>query len=155
MHKTTMAALAAATLMLPGCASIISGSTDDVSVSTSPPGADCTLYREGKNIGRINPTPGTVQVSRSWQDIIAECKKDGYDVANATAASGLNGWVFGNIIFGLLGGPIGAAIDSGTAAATGYDDEVWVSLSPTAAPEPQPEAQPAPMANREEGTPTS
>ena len=92
--------LAAATLILPGCASIISGSTDEIEVATNPPGADCILYRDGKNVGRINPTPGKLTVARSYNDITVNCNKENFDEGAATAGSGFNGWVIGNLLLG-------------------------------------------------------
>lgn len=127
MTSKTLLGLAAAMLMLPGCASIISGSTDEIEVATNPAGADCILYRDGSNVARINPTPGVAQVSRSYSDITASCTKDGYDEGYGTAGSGLNGWVFGNVVFG---GLIGVIIDAATANATGYDGEMVVTLLP-------------------------
>lgn len=61
--------LTTATLMLPGCASMISGTTDDLGVLSNPGGADCTLYQDKANIGRVSQTPGKVIVPRSWSDI--------------------------------------------------------------------------------------
>ncbi len=75
MTKTPVIGLMLATLLLPGCASIVSGSTDEIEVATNPPGADCILYRDGANVGRINPTPGKLTVARSYSDITVNCTK--------------------------------------------------------------------------------
>ena len=149
MTKTLAIGLTLATLMLPGCASIVSGSTDEIEVATNPPGADCILYRDGANIGRINPTPGRLAVARSYSDVTVNCTKPEFEDAAGTAGSGFNGWVIGNL---LLGGLVGIIIDTATANATGYDD-VIVSLLPKQpeAPAALPEA---PMALKEE-TPMS
>jgi hypothetical protein len=148
MKREALIGLATATLMLPGCASIISGSSDEIGVATNPPGADCILYREGANIGRINPTPGKLVVSRSYNDITAKCNKEGYDEGAGTAGSGFNGWVLGNLVFG---GLVGVVIDTATANATGYDSELLVTLLPAPQAE-EPIAQDAPMARKEDQT---
>jgi hypothetical protein len=64
--------------------------------------------------------------------------KPEFDDGAATAGSGFNGWVIGNL---LLGGLVGIIIDTATANATGYDD-VMVSLLPKqpSAPVALPEA---------------
>ena len=44
--------LAAATLLISGCASIVSGSHDDILVKSEPEGADCTVYRGADVLGQ-------------------------------------------------------------------------------------------------------
>jgi hypothetical protein len=94
-----------------------------------------------------------VRVARSYDDITVNCVKPEFEDGAATAGSGFNGWVLGNLF---LGGIVGTVIDVATANATGYDD-VTVSLLPAAAVPPvsDTESQPAPLASREAGSPTS
>ena len=64
-----------------GCASIVSGHQQSVSVSTNPvTGANCTLEN---NKGRwyVPSTPGSVTVHRSFEDLQIECKKKGFPKA--------------------------------------------------------------------------
>lgn len=81
-------------------------------------------------LGHIDPTPGGIVVSRSYDDILVKCSKDGHGDGEKMNTSGLNGWVFGNLIFGLLGAPIGIIVDASTSNATSYDSVTQVSLSP-------------------------
>lgn len=131
-------ALVAAAL-LSGCASIISGSHDDIMVKTDPEGADCTVYQGAEVLGHVNPTPGGIVVPRSYNDIFVRCVKEDYE-GEAMNTSGLNGWVFGNIIFGLIGAPIGVIVDTSTSNATSYDPATHVAMiakpkPPVVAPE--------------------
>lgn len=128
----TATALVVAT-MLSGCASIISGGHDDIMVQTDPEGADCTVYQGAKVLGHVNPTPGGIVVPRSYDDIMVRCIKEGYE-GEATNTSGLNGWVFGNVIFGLIGAPIGVIVDVSTSNAASYDSATHVAM--TAKPKP-------------------
>lgn len=121
--------LCASLLVTSGCASLISGSHDDILVKTDPAGADCTVFQGATVRGHVNPTPGGITVPRSYDDILVRCEKDGYTAAEVSNTSGLNGWVFGNIIFGLIGGPIGAIVDTSTSNATSYSPETYVSLA--------------------------
>ena len=61
-----------------GCASIVSGTSQNIYVNTTPEGADCKLYRENIVIARANPTPETVMVDKTKHDIVIKCKKNGY-----------------------------------------------------------------------------
>lgn len=56
-------------LVLGGCASIIEGSRQEIEITTEPPGADCTIQREGKTIARVSPTPGTAMISKTREDL--------------------------------------------------------------------------------------
>jgi hypothetical protein len=68
---------AAAVLLLAGCA----GGDDraEIMVQTDPPGAACTLVREGKPIGAVDPTPGMALVARSEADIAVTCTRNGFE----------------------------------------------------------------------------
>jgi hypothetical protein len=152
MKSKTLIALATATLMLPGCASIISGHTDDILVNTDPPGADCTLKRGTDIVGHANPTPTTVIVTRQAADIDISCDKPGYQTASAVQEYGMNGWVFGNILFG---GVIGVLIDGFTGAQVGYDSEAMLTLAPKTPDEAPSAPQAVSTAVRPDEAPTS
>ena len=115
---------------LSGCASIIDGSTQVVSVKTIADGTDvagaaCTL-RNNKGEWYLT-TPGTVSVHRSYDDINVKCAKDGYIANVGTVSSSTRGMTFGNILFG---GLIGAGVDMGTGAAYDYPSPIVVQLHP-------------------------
>ena len=103
-----------------GCASIVSGQDQIVSVSTpNCPGADCKL---------VNPagtyyvtSPGTVSVGREYDDLSVTCKLEGHDPVAISVSSSTKGMAFGNI---LLGGGIGAGVDMATGAAYDYPSEI-------------------------------
>src|SRR5262249_10532598 len=63
---------------LSGCATIVKGSTQDLNVTTDPPGASCDLSRGGTVIATVNPTPGQVQIKKDKNDIDVKCKKSGF-----------------------------------------------------------------------------
>src|SRR4051812_13486215 len=105
-------------IALPSCASIVSGTTQTVSVDTMPQGATCKLVRDGVNVGMVQ-TPGTAIVKRGSPEIKADCEKDGYQTASVTKSPGMNGWFVGNIIFG---GIIGVIVDAADGAVYSYGD---------------------------------
>lgn len=114
-----------------GCATILSGRSQTITLNSNPPGARCELVREGRIIGTVEKTPGAVTLDKTKHDIDVLCKKDGYVDAKEFANSGLEGSVFGNI---LLGGGIGWAIDSAAGTDNHYPDVVTVNLVPVELP---------------------
>src|SRR5689334_20200634 len=110
-------AICAATLVLGGCASLVKGTTQSVTVNTDPTGAICILSRDGAQIGIVNPTPGTIMVGKATGAISVACKKLGYDDSVGTLASSFQAMTFGNILFG---GIIGVAIDAASGEMNEY-----------------------------------
>src|SRR3990167_5002643 len=106
-------------LGLTGCASMIGGTQQTVSVETkNVEGADCTLSNN-KGIWYIKNTPGSVVVNRSFSDMHIKCEKPGYEVAQKSIASSTRPIVFGNIVF-YIAGILGAAVDIADGAAYDY-----------------------------------
>lgn len=124
-----------------GCASVVSGTSQTLTLDTVPAGADCSLMRKGLVIGRVNPTPGAVLVQRTRDDITVTCTRDGYQTGTFVNKSGLEAVTFGNII---LGGLIGVAIDSASGANNKYDATMRITLIPGEPGTEQSVAQPAP-----------
>ncbi|MCB0340544.1 MAG: SHOCT domain-containing protein, partial [Bdellovibrionales bacterium] len=110
-----------------GCASILSGKSQTITITTNPEGARCELIREGRIIGTVENTPGAVTINKTKHDIDVNCKKDGFTDSKAFADSGTEGSTFANII---LGGGIGWAIDSAAGADNKYPETVTVNLVP-------------------------
>jgi len=125
MHRVILIILLA--LTLPACATVTTGTSQPISVISEPPGASCTLQREGGVIGIVNPTPGTLQVSKSGRDISIRCTKAGYYAGVTPVPSQFQGMAAGNI---LLGGLIGGAVDAATGAYAKYPETATVVLPP-------------------------
>ncbi|MDO9285453.1 MAG: PDZ domain-containing protein [Aquabacterium sp.] len=122
-----------ALLALQGCASIVSGSTQVVSVDTPGcPGARCELSNDkGKYF--VTSTPGTVTLGRSYNNLQVTCTREGASSDPVSVASTTKGMAFGNI---LIGGVIGAGVDVSTGAAYDYPQFITVPMQcgPGAAP---------------------
>lgn len=112
---------------LPACATITSGTSQSLTVLTEPAGATCELQREGATVGVVNPTPGTVQVSKSQRDMTVRCTRAGHSPGVTTVAAQLQGMTAGNI---LLGGVIGLGIDAASGAMSRYPENIRVVLPP-------------------------
>ena len=116
--------------VLPGCATIVDGSSQWVAISTDPEGADCTVERNGMPLGEVNPTPGNIHIGKSKHDLSVVCTRGGYQSATVAHASKFQAMTFGNILFG---GLVGVIVDAATGADFEYPTYVRVDLKPEAA----------------------
>ena len=150
MKLTAVAAVAALGVALSGCATIIKGTTQSISVNSEPAaGAACTLT-SSEGTWYVT-TPGSVTVHKTKNDITAVCKKDGYEVATQAIPSHFNGATFGNI---LAGGLIGVGVDAASGANYTYPAETMVTLAPIGSASAAPATPPAPAA-KTASTPSS
>ncbi len=102
--------------LLGGCASIVNGTSQSLSVVTQPKGATCSL-QNNKGKWFVNNTPGSVTVHKSFHNLQVQCQKKGFKPANLSVTSKVKPMVFGNVLFG---GVIGAGVDVGDGAAYYY-----------------------------------
>ena len=102
--ETTLVLLLCSLIMLAGsgCSTIMSGSTQEIPISSTPSGAKVTADN-----GTSITTPGSIVLRRkSAHTLVAEYP--GYEQKQQKLEKKLNNWVWGNI---LIGGIIGLAID--------------------------------------------
>lgn len=129
MSRPSLRAMAAVLPFLGGCASIVSGQNQSVSVEAVSPsgpvtGAQCQLTNN-KGTWFVS-TPGSTMVQRSFEDLAVRCEKAGYEPNVLTFKSATKGMAFGNILFG---GLIGASIDVSTGAAYDYPTLLTIPLA--------------------------
>lgn len=100
-----------------GCATIISGTHEDVVVQSDPSGARVSVLGRGEHT-----TPATIRLPRN-ESFVVTVSHPGYRSEQVFVDSGLNPWIFGNII---LGGLVGIVVDlvSGGAMDLEPDDPV-------------------------------
>ena len=143
MQRFAVLALVA---LLPACATVVEGTSDTVTLSTTPAGATCTVDRDGERVGAVSATPASLRLSKSRHDLNVTCTKEGYQPATATASSRFTGATLGNV---LVGGVIGVVVDAASGANNRYPSDVRIDLVENpAAPPPPPVAQapaPSPM----------
>ena len=117
MRTARFAVWAAILLPLPGCALMFDGTTQTITVETSPAGANCRFYQEGKAVANVN-TPGGALVKKTKHDLVVECEKEGYETARGYLDSEIEAWTWGNVFnYG-----IGWAIDSAAGADNEYPE---------------------------------
>lgn len=112
-----------------GCASITSSDVQNLALTVksdkdeSVKDAKCTLKNDKGTW--ISSSPAFVDVRRSSEDLIVECKKEGMADGMLRAISRAAGGMFGNIIFG---GGIGAIIDHSRGTGYNYPDNLLVVM---------------------------
>jgi len=124
--RTCIAAVAITQLF--GCASIVSGHNQSISINAMSDsgqvvGALCTLTNN-KGTWYVT-TPGTTTVHRSYGDLGVRCEKKSESPGIATVKSHTKGMAYGNILFG---GLIGAGVDMKTGAAYDYPTLITILM---------------------------
>jgi hypothetical protein len=76
-------------------------------------------------VGIVNPTPGSVTVSKSIHSIDVRCTRAGYAQGNGAISSQFQAMTVGNI---LIGGLVGIVVDAASGAAGTYPGSVVVNL---------------------------
>lgn len=122
----TLAGLALLSALSSGCASIFEGTTQQISVTTTPAGARCTFWRNGTLISDIASTPGSATIRKTRDDLTIVCDKRGYGTATYINHSGLAMATFANI----LTAGLAWAYDSTRGADNKYEGQVSLALPP-------------------------
>lgn len=119
MMKNTLsiALIATLTLSLTSCASIITGTSDKISFSTTPEGAKVIHKGEEKCT-----TPCVAKISRGLKTQLVTFEKEGYAKQDVKLTKTFNPVTLVNI---LLGGFIGLGIDTATGSITKYSPKKY------------------------------
>ena len=131
-----LALIPAALAILSGCASIVSDSQYPVSVITTPAGATFEVRNRAGNVIHSGTTPGSVTLKSGAGYFKGETytiafRKEGFADQQTTLNSSLDGWYWGNIIFGGLIGML--AVDPATGAMYKLPENTATSLTPVTA----------------------
>lgn len=131
MNRSFQAGLLVCVSLTTGCASIVNGQNQSISVETrqnaaSVAGANCKL---SNNKGTWYVTsPGSTVVRRSYEDLSVRCEKEGLDPGIVSVKSATKAMAFGNVIFG---GVIGAGVDMANGSAYDYPQLITVEMGKT------------------------
>jgi hypothetical protein len=137
-------------VMLGGCASVTRGTTENISISSTPSGVEAVV--NGLEVPTTCMTPCSVVAKRN-ADISITFQKEGFEsqtvqLTKEIPATGAAGFA-GNII---AGGLVGMGVDAVTGAATDHKpNPVIVTMQPTAPAPPAPR-KPRPKRAPEAGT---
>jgi hypothetical protein len=128
-------------LAVSGCASIVSDSIYPVSVTSAPEGAAYEIRNRAGKVVHSGVTPGTVSLKAGagyfkGEQYTITYKKDGYTPQTSTVDSSVDGWYWGNIVFGGLIGLF--AVDPVTGAMFKLPENASVSLPEEVAEQQKP-----------------
>lgn len=101
--RLTLLASICVVLLAAGCATIMHGTSQEISISSVPSGAEVIV--DGKTQGL---TPVVADLKRKDKHLI-QIKLEGYQAYELHLVRKTSGWVWGNIVFG---GLIGLAVDA-------------------------------------------
>jgi len=107
MKKTIILSSLALTLFTTSCATIVSGSKQNVKFSSNP--STATIFIDEVEVGK---TPFEVRLERKNEHSV-RIKLEGYQTYETRLTKKFNGWYIGNLLFG---GIIGLIIDPITGA---------------------------------------
>jgi hypothetical protein len=113
------ATLAACILGAAGCATIVAKSSQVVTVTSVPPGAAVSIVNHAGTAVHSGNTPMTVTLKKGAgyfkaEHYLVRFSKDGFQTRELRVDGTVNGWYFGNILFGGLIGML--AVDPNTGA---------------------------------------
>jgi uncharacterized protein YceK len=135
IRKEVFVAMVAVTLVS-GCASIVNGQNQSLSVQTQKAGKQVA----GASCKLSNPdgvwfvtTPGSTTVDRSFENLVIQCDKEGFGPGLNSVKSSTKAMAFGNIIFG---GVIGAGVDMASGAAYDYPELITIEMGDAVILEP-------------------
>lgn len=127
--KRMFMVLAVLSLALSGCATVVSGTDQNLTVITEKDveGAHCDLTDKKGGTWHLPNTPGTLTVRKGDGPMTIVCKKDGYKSEVLVVEESFCGATLGNVI---LGGAVGIFIDIASGAAQQYPDKVIIWMEP-------------------------
>lgn len=119
MKVRTVLACAVAALASSGCATIVAKSSQEMTITSVPEGAAIKINNKSGTAVHSGNTPLTVSLKKGRgyfkpERYTIHVAKDGYQTRDVTVEGQVNGWYFGNILFGGLIGLL--AVDPATGA---------------------------------------
>lgn len=109
-------------LLVAGCATIVTGTSDTITFNSEPEGATVTVA--GRVIGK---TPVSVVIDKDTNQAVT-FEKEGYKTFTTQLSTTTNPWFFGNIV---IGGLLGSTTDGVSGAIIEYSpDQYFATLTP-------------------------
>ena len=115
-------------LLVPACASIVEGSSQEVSIRTEPNQPSSCVIKGSSGETKVE-APAKITISKSYYPKEITCTPNsGGDSGTAQVLSDVAPWGYGGAV---LGTAIGAGVDTYTGAAFQYPNEIVVKLGTT------------------------
>jgi hypothetical protein len=106
-QRACVALLFGACTALSGCATIVHGGPREISVASTPPGAQVSIYNRSNTLVQTSTTPFVAKLSTKYgyfkgQQYRLVFEMPAYSTAEVKLDSSMSGWYLGNIVFGGL-----------------------------------------------------
>lgn len=129
--KNKIAAAAFCGFFMSGCASIVSDSSYPISLKSAPDTANFTITNRSGAVVHSGVTPSVVTLKANagyfkGERYLITFKKEGFGEKTFTLTSSLDGWYWGNILFGGLIGML--IVDPATGAMYKLPQDVSINL---------------------------
>lgn len=109
-------------VLVNGCASIVTGSSQTITFSSEP--SEATVIVSGNIVGK---TPVSVKIKKGKHQFLT-FEKEGYKTFTTQMSTSMNPWFWGNVIFG---GLLGSTTDNATGAINQFaPDRYFATLVP-------------------------
>ena len=84
-----------------GCATVISGPAETITVTSEPSGAELSVDCGSEK--NVFVTPARFEVARRSSDCTLTLRKEGFETETAVLEQGINRWTWGNLPIAILG----------------------------------------------------
>ncbi len=129
--RLTTAILAALTLT--GCATVIEGTDQTLTIKSFPEDALCVAARRNEpNLATTTKSGQTITIGKSRRPLAVACEAPGYVTGTVVVESTVSDWGAAGIALTATGG----IVDWSTGALRTYPDTVTVILQPVSSPPP-------------------
>lgn len=131
-HKTMCVSLFLAVTLLSGCATVLTGTSQNITLQainakTNEPLEDvvCTIRDSNGMIYAVPSNPGTVNINKGRGGLIPQCKKDGYKQLSYGVGDSFNAITIVNVLFWP-----GFLVDAATGSLNKYPSHISVMMEP-------------------------
>lgn len=114
----------ASALLLGGCATLVEGVNQSITIDVVPASGTCIVSRQGEQIGISAPGARVVTVSKSQHDLNFQCSAPGHKPKTESLSSNLAAATVASFFLLDLG-----IVDAATGAWKKYPDRVTIVLS--------------------------
>jgi len=112
-----------------GCATIVEGTTQSITVDVAPATGSCIVSRQGEQLGISTPEKRVVSISKSQHDLQFSCSAPGYQGKTETLSSNMAAATVVSFFLLDLG-----IVDAASGAWKKYPERITVVLQPLEPP---------------------
>ena len=113
-------------LALSGCATVVDGAYQDITLTSNAEGATCSIVQNGVEVVPASPVPSTHTIAKNAGNLNVSCAADGYEPATVALMAGKHPMAVTGIA--LTGALINVGTDALTSSWHEYQDRAYIHL---------------------------